>query len=478
VNYRFLIKFSAAFVLPLLLAQQGVSFAEQPQPPQQQAAGLTLYDALAEAYQKNPDLESSRAELRSIDELYEQAIAGFKPSLSGTADYTSTYRKLDAATSNSDPKTLSLEAAQSLYSGGSTVANVSQSTNKIKAGRAKLKATEQQVFLDGVKAYMGFIRDQKIVQLSVNNENVLTNHLKASQERLKLGDITKTDVSQAESRLAKATASRISAQGALKKSYAFFEQVIGLPPANLQTPALTAQLPATEEEALAIAEKNNPFIVAAKYSEGAAKDSTRAVEGEILPRIDLSGSVSKIYDPFAFSSNDEVSRAIGIRATLPLYTGGSTISRIRQSRQAENQLRMKTRSTENSVRQAVIEAWESLSAAEAESKSRQVQIDAAKVALEGVKVEAGFGSRTTLDLLDAEQEYLDAQVAYVGAETNRIIAGYGLLATVGSLTAERLNLDVPTYDPAINFQNITKAGFPPVFDTLKGISIRPKILNE
>jgi outer membrane protein/adhesin transport system outer membrane protein len=371
-----------------------------------------------------------------------------------------------------------LAASQSLYSGGSTVANVSQSSNKIKAGRAKLRATEQQVLLDGVKAYMNFIRDQKVVQLSVNNENVLTDHLKAAQERLKLGDITKTDVSQAESRLAKATASRIAAEGSLKKSQAFFMQVIGLPPAGLQTPVLTVKLPVTEEGVLALAEKNNPFIVAARYLESAAKDSTRAVEGEILPRVDLSGSVSKVYDPVSFSSDDENSRTIGIRATLPLYAGGSTTSKIRQSRQEENQLRMKTRSTENAVRQAAIEAWETLVAAEAESKSRQIQINAAKIALEGVKVEAGFGSRTTLDLLDAEQEYLDAQVAYVGAETNRIIAGYGLLASVGSLTAEGLNLDVPTYDPALNFQNITKVGFDPSFDTLKGISIRPRTLNE
>jgi outer membrane protein/adhesin transport system outer membrane protein len=441
MNYRFLFNLSLIFVLPFLLVQGNVSFAETPA-----QSGLTLNSALAEAYQKNPDFEAIRAELRAVKELRAQAVAGFKPSVTGTADYTSTYVGLDEGTQNSDPKTMLLEVKQSLYSGGSTLANMQQSDNKIKAERAKLHLTEQRVLLDGVRAYMNFIRAREVVQLNLSNEKVLTNHLNASVERFKLGDITRTDVSQAESRLAKAKASRISAEGDLKKSRAFFEQVIGLSPLDLQKPALEVSLPATENDALTLAENNNPAIAVAKYSEDAARNTTRSIEGTNLPQVELTGSMGKIYDPFIVDTKDENTRSVGIRATLPLYTGGSTASRIRQSRQIESQLRRQLDSTRRAVRQSVIEAWETLTAAEAEAKALQAQIDAAKLALDGVKMESDFGSRTTLNLLDAEQEYLDAQVSLVATETNRIIATYGVLSAIGKLTAEDLHLNVKMDD--------------------------------
>lgn len=439
-------------IAALLLPAGGV-FAEKPD-----TSKLTLNAALMSAYEKNPDLEAARASLRAVDETYAQATAGFKPAVTGKADYTSNYGEFSTGTAKSDPKTLSLEVTQSLYSGGSTVANVSSSYNKIKAERASLKVAEQAVLLDAVKAYMNYIRDQGVLELNVKNESVLKSHLEASRERFKLGDITRTDVSQAESRLAKATAGRIAAEGDLKKTRAFFEQVIGLSPLDLQKPAWTVSMPASEEAALDLALRNNPAIVAARYSEDAARDSTRSIEGENLPQISLTGTVSKIYDPTSVATDEEDTRSVGVRATLPLYSGGSTTSKIRQSRQTENQLHMKTRSAERAVRQEVIEAWEGFTAAVAESRALQTQTDAAKLALDGVTVESEFGARTTLNLLDAEQEYLDAQVAHVSAETDRIIAAYGILAAVGNLTAEGLHLKLSPYDPVKNFQNVNNVG--------------------
>ncbi len=398
------------------------------------AQATTLNEALAEAYQKNPDIEAARAELKSTEELYIQSLAGFKPSVTALADYTSDR--------DSDAKVLALEMTQPVFSGGRTLASLDESDNRIKAGRARVRLAEQQVLLDGVRAYMAVLRDQEIVDLRLNNETVLENQLQASRARFKLGDITKTDVSQAESRLARATADRISAQATLERGGAFFEKVIGLPPENLQKPAATAALPATDGAALDLAEKNNPALVLARHTEDVARALTRGIEGERLPAIGLTGSLGKTYNPVG-AARDEETRSVGIRATLPLYTGGATVSRIRQSRQIENQLRMITQSTARSVHQSVIDAKARLAAAEAESKARQAQINAAKLALDGVRVESDVGSRTMLDLLDAQQEYLDAKVAYVGAETDRIIAAYALLAAVGSLTPERLSLVFP-----------------------------------
>lgn len=417
-----------------------------------QGKGLTLHEALASAYQKNPDLDAVRAELKSIDENYVQALAGFKPTVAGVADYSSSH----TTRTSGDPKSVALEVSQSLYSGGGTLAGVDLASNQIKAERAKLRVTEQQVLLDSVTTYMTVLRDQQIVELNQNNEKVLESHYKAAQARFKLGDITKTDVSQAQSRYAKATADRISAEGTLKQSRAAFEKVIGLIPQRLEKPAPNPAFPASEEDAIAAALQNNPSIIYAKYTQAAASSSTRAFEAENLPDIDLTGSIGRTYDPVTSGLSHDNARTIGIRATLPLYTGGSTQSRIRQSRHLENQYRLQARSAENTVRQSVIAAREGLAAAEAVSRSLQTQIEAEKLALEGVQVEANYGSRTTLDLLDAEQEYLNAQVAYVSAEADRIIATYSLIAALGRLTAEGLKLNVPVYNMAENFQNLKK----------------------
>jgi outer membrane protein len=287
----------------------------------------------------------------------------------------------------------------------------------------------------------------------------LVRHLKESQTRYKLGDQTKTDVKQAESRLAKGRAALISAEAELKKNHAIFEQVIGLSPNDLEKPKSKLDLPESESQALELARKNNPLIILAQYTGAAAREATKSIEGENLPQIDMTGSLGRVYNPIDIAAYDENSGSIGIHATLPLYKGGSTSSRIRQSQQVENQLRMQTQSAERTVRESTVEAWEGLKEAIAESEALQVQIDAAKLALAGVKEERDYGSRTTLNLLDAEQEYLDAQVAYIGAETNRVIASYAILSAVGNLTAENLHLDVPFYDPTANFQNVNKAGF-------------------
>jgi len=420
-----------------------------------EVSDISFDQALSAAYQYNPALTAARAELRSVDETYAQAMSGYRPRLNGIADYTSSHDRGDVIDTHSDSKTLALELQQPLYRGGSTRANVKSSYDRIKAQRSVLHATEQDVLLDAVTVYMDVVRDAELLKLNSNNENVLIKQLDAARKRFELGDITKTDVSQSEARLANARASRVTAEGNLRASKARFERVVGASPeGTLGRPIYVLNMPANVEDALVIAENKNPDLRFARFATTAAKHATRSVTGELLPQVDLTGSVGRTYDP-ALRVDDEIdSTTIGVRATVPLYTGGGVDSRARQARQVESQRRMELHRAERAVRQEVIDAWAALTATDAEMVSRKSQIEASKMALDGVRIETDYGSRTTLDLLDAEQEYLDAQTSYVIAERNKIVALYRVMAAIGELTAEDLGLDVAAYDPKVNFQKV------------------------
>lgn len=422
---------------------------------QEGGGAVTPFDAaLAEAYLRNPELEAARAELRSVDETYAQAMSGYRPRLTGEASYTSSYYDGDVFDNHADPKNLALELRQPLYRGGTTQASVKASSSRINAQRAVLHSVEQKVLLDAVTAYMDVRRDSEIVRLNLNNEKVLETHLEASRQRFKLGDITKTDVSQAESRLANAVASRVRAEGSLRASRARYERAVGQEPQDLPAPVFRLDIPQTLEQAIALAEEQNPDIHFADYSHDAASADTRAVTGELLPQVDLTGSLGRTYDPAQRTDDHVNTTSVGVIASIPLYTGGAVDARVRQSKQIESQRRMERLRAGRGVRQTVIAAWTELSAAEAEMQARKAQIDAARLALDGVRIETDYGSRTTLDLLDAEQEYLDAQVAHVIAERNRIVALYSVLSAVGELTAARLGLQVPIYNPTAHFKSV------------------------
>ncbi len=431
---------------------------EEMKPSDKPASSVTktvdLRRAMAEAYRVNPDLQAARAELRAVDEEYSQAVSGYRPSVAGQASYISGRTDAGIINRSTDPKAVGVEVTQPLYRGGTTAAAVAQSEHLIKSQRALLKVKEQEILQETVAAYMNVLRDYNLVQLNANNEKVLKKYLNAARQRFKLGDNTKTDVSQSESRLAAAVANRITAEGNYKKSRAAFEQVTGLSADNLIKPDLEVAVPATLDEALAEADKNSPDIAYTQYISAAAEATTRAVKGELLPQVDLAAGIDRTYDTAGGMSRED-GTSIGLRATIPIFSaGGATYSRIRQSKQVEQQRRMEIRDTERLVHQSVVEAWENLAAANAELTARLSQIDAARTAQEGVQLETDYGSRTTLDLLDSEQEYLDAQSAHIVAERNQIVAAYTLLATVGQLTAESLKLDTPVYDPVKNFQNV------------------------
>lgn len=437
--------FFFSFLLPAAAVAQS-----QPHLP-----ATTFQSALMSAYVYHPELEAARAELRGVDETYPQAISGYRPRLTGEASYRSGRYDGDITDeSGEDEKTVALRLLQPVYRGGSTAARVRASEEYIKAQRWSLLATEQRVLLDAVTAYMDVLRDQEVLRLARANESVLQKHLDATRTRHGLGDITKTDVSQAESRHANAVAGRAAAEGNLSASRARFERVTGTAAGELARPSFLVEAPATLEDARMIAAEKDPQILRARHALRAASKSTRAIKGEMLPLVDVNGSLGRTYDP-GDRIDDRVDFAtIGVLATMPLYTGGGTESRVRQSRQLETQRAKELQNAERQSRQTVIEAWSALQSAEAEIRARHGQIKAAHDALDGVRVETDYGTRTTLDMLDAEQEYLDAQVALLGAERNKVVAVHRVLAAVGELTAENLRLPLVAYDPQYNFQNV------------------------
>lgn len=434
----------ARTALPLAALSVGLGL----NPAQAQA----LNDALALAYQANPTLEAARAELRAVDELVPQARAGFLPQVSATGD-VGRYKQESGSTDLLwNQKEVTAQIVQPIYRGGRTVASLSRAEALVQAQRASLVATEQSVLLAAATAYSDVVRDQAVLELNINNEQVLKRQLEAARDRFRVGEITRTDVSQSESRLALSTSNRIAAEGQLSASRAVFARLMGQAPEKLTQPAPTVELPKSLESTVAMAEQNNPSVLAAKYSERAADAAIDATAGELLPSVSVIGTYSRTWDqPGTLGELDQGS--IIARVTIPIYEAGETTSRVRQAKQTAQQRRIEIDEASRQARETGIRAWEALVTARASILSRKEQVRAANIALEGVRQEATVGSRTVLDTLDAEQEYLNAQVNLVQAERDEIVAIFQVLSATGQLTAGRLGLPVPTYDYEAHYNN-------------------------
>ena len=421
----------------------------------------TLSDALAKAYTTNPTLQSARATLRATDEGMAQALSGYRPSVSAVGTTSSKRQETSADpgnTINTVPRTMSLSVTQSLFAGGQTVADVSSAGNTISAQRARLKNSEQTILLGAATAYSDVLRDLAVLDLNVNNEQVLGRHLEATRDRFDVGEITRTDVHLAEARLAGATANRIQAEGTLEASRATYANVVGEAPTALEKPALTLPLPTTLDEAIKLADDENPAIIAATFAEKAALDSVDSTKGQLLPSIDLTGSAGRSLDT---TSRDYWSNALEAKVTLtvPLYESGSVYSQVRQARQQAAALRLDADQARRDAGAEVRQAWQNLQVARARIESIKTQVLAAQTALEGVQREASVGSRTVLDVLDSEQELLDARVNLVSSQRDETVAALTLLSTVGRLTATDLNLAVDLYDTGRHYQDVQNKWF-------------------
>ncbi len=414
------------------------------------ALSQSLADALAITYATNPTIQAQIQSLRSTTEQLAQAEAGLRPQATGAADVGFRYFE-DSTTFLGDradtltPSNFSLTVTQRLYGGGRAGADIRRAENTIQVGEANLIAVEQDTLLQAATAYMNVVREQAVLELSLNNQQVLERQLQASRDRFSVGEITRTDVSQAESRLARAIADRIAAEGNLETARAVYERVVGQPPARLVAPAGIAGLPVSLEETMRLAEENNPAVLGALFNEAASQRTVDVETAELLPTVDLQGGVSQALNP-----TDTTSRTLNLTATVqltvPLYQAGAARSQVRAAQHSAAPARAQISESRRQAIEEAISAWEALETARASIESRLTQVEAAEIALDGVEQEAQVGSRTVLDVLDAEQELLDARVSLVQDQTDEIIASFQTLAAIGSLTARDLDLQVDVYD--------------------------------
>jgi len=419
----------------------------------------SLRDALAQTYETNPDLASERAGLRATDESVPQALSNWRPEVEIDSSYGLRKRDRDfnstaADIENTDQvQSISLGISQNLFRGFRTVAESDRARNRVAAGRADLIDTEQSVLLEAVTAYVNVVRDRVILSLRENNVRVLEQERQATADRFEVGELTRTDVAQADSRLAQSISERTEAQGNLDSSSADYVEVIGSAPGTLQRPSLPAGLPISEQDAVQQAKANNPGVLAQDFNERADRDNVDLVAGELLPTLTLDGELEKNKDVLG-SDTVTTEQSVTLNLNVPLYQAGDVYSRIRAAKQSANQSLLALAEEERRAQEAARQSWADLTSASSRIVSGEAEVAAQEIAFEGVQQEAQVGSRTVLDVLDAEQELLDARVDLVVAQRDEIVAAYRLLESVGRLTAEDLDLPVALYDPNRNFRDV------------------------
>jgi len=423
------------------------------------AMATTLQDVLTYTYENSWSINAERAGLKATDEGVAIAKSGFRPNVAAVGSMGRTYNKntYDYTPVKDEkylnPNTVSLQLKQPVFSGLSTVESVNAAKSQARAGQQALANTEQVTLLDAVAVYMDNIRDEAVLDLRKNNEKVLKQHLESYRKRYKVGDLTKTDVAQSEARLSGATAHLIAAEGNLKVSRANFFSVVGQEPVGLtDVKDIDFTLPASLDQAMEIAMEHNPQIQAARHAKEAATHAVNAKKGNLLPQVDITAAAGRQHEQISVEKADYWQ--VHANLTVPLYQSGAEYADIRQARQLENKYRILWDKTVQDVRAQVISAWESYTASKAQVSSIEAQIKASKMALDGVTREAKVGSRTVLDVLDAEQEHLDNQVSLVQTHRNEIVSAYALLAAIGQLNPDTLHLNIKSYDASAHYKDV------------------------
>lgn len=428
-----------------------------------QVGAQSLTEALATAYTNNPELGAERARLRATDEGVPQALAGMRPSATATTDYGyQTSHSLSggigsagsATRVNTEPYGYEVAVRQTLFDGFQTINRTAQAEANIQAGRGILSNTEQNVLLSAATAFLDVRRDLAIVGLRQNNIDVLREELNSTQARFDVGELTRTDVAQSEARLSGSISAVSAARADLAASKATYEQIVGRAPGTLAPPPnMISKLPRTVTAAHAIAQEGHPAILSALHSVTASDHNVDAIQGEFMPRLSVEGSFRERYGATAPGSYNSAASVIG-RLTIPLYQSGSVSSRVRQAKETGTQRRLEVETIRAQVRAAVTASWDGLVAARAQIVAGQQSVRAAGVALDGVRQEAQVGQRTTLDVLNAQQELLDARVQLAIIERNEQVATFNLIAAIGRLNAGNLNLAVANYDPSIHYDSV------------------------
>jgi outer membrane protein len=427
----------------------------------------TLTQALAEAYNTNPQLLAQRALLRATDEGVPQALANWRPTVNFTGQMGGT-RSNFVTPSNGQPtpgglstystfyaNSLNLQLTQPIYTGGRTLAQTRQAINLVESARAQTLYVETTVFQAVAMAYLDVVRDQALLAVNRNNVEVLRKQLEATQDRFRVGEVTRTDVAQAESSLAQAVGQLVTAEGNLETSRAEYVRAVGHPPGTLMLPRDRPTLPATVEEAASLAATSNFSVISANFAELAARDNIDYVRGQLLPQVSLVGTLNRSFAPsIVQKSSLEESAAITAQMTWPLYEGGAIYSQTRQAEQTVGQRRSQVDDARRAAVQTTTQNWATLQAARASISSFASAVRAAQIALEGTQQEALVGTRTVLDVLIQNQMLLTTQSQLITAEHDAALAEFNVAAATGRLIAAELKLPVKLYDLEQHYKQV------------------------
>lgn len=409
-----------------------------------------LRDALTTAYINNPSLEAARASQRATDETVNQATAGWRPQIIGSGSIARTDGSRTGvgflpSQQITKPKSIGISVEQPVFRSFQTVNGTREARAQVKAGRAQLQNIEQLVFMATVQAYSDVIRDEAFLEFTTNNVIALQRQLQASEDRFEVGEITRTDVAQSRARLSRAQSEKILAEATLSASRSAYQRAVGNEPGTLDRDITIPPLPASEEAAYDIASRNHPVIVGAQASEAAANYAVKKQYGGLGPSVNVGASYTKSWDSF-LAGDTNTAKTVSANIRVPIYQAGIQASIVRQAKQRRSQFRMESLAAEREIMELVRNAWESYREANARIVSTMSQLEANEIALEGVRQEQDVGSRTILDVLDAEQELLDARVNNARAVRDRTVSAFNLLSTMGQLNASDLGLEVEIYD--------------------------------
>jgi outer membrane protein len=437
----------------------------------QARAAESLTGALGRAYTNTPELNAARANVRAVDESVPQALSGYRPRVSATADVGRTFQESITPSFGSSaglrvrsgkvgsndafsPRGVGLQVDQTLFNGFRTENATRAAESRVFGARETLRNTEQNVLLNAATAYMNVLRDTALLNLQRNNVEVLEEQLRQTRDRFRVGEVTRTDVAQSEARLAQARSQASVAEGNLRASIATYRQRVGIEPKRL-SPAQPVErlLPKTIEAAVQISQSEHPAIIATLHGVDQQQLQVKVVESELYPSVTLSGTLSKRWETQQ-SESEALSASVVARLTVPLYEGGQVYSRVREAKQTLGERRIQVDQQRDVVRQAVVASWSGLVSAKAQIAAAQAQVQAAEIALAGVREEAKVGQRTTLDVLNSQQELLNARVNLVTAQRDRVVASYSVLASIGRLSAQRLALRTETYNPRVHYDQV------------------------
>jgi len=431
----------------------------------------TIEAALVRAYQTNPQLNAQRAQVRSTDENVPQALSGYRPKVNVTASAGYQYTDVNITSGDSTkvtrteihganaPRSAGLTVTQNLFNGQQTANKTRAAESQVSGQREALRVLEQQVLLSAATIYMDYLKDSAVVEVQKSNVRVLEQTLKQTRDRFNVGEVTRTDVAQSEAQLAAGKTQLLAAEATLTTTKANFRRIIGNEPEALAPGSPVDRfLPGTLPSAVELSLIENPNVTAAMFGIDVNYLQVKVNEGALLPTVSLQASVQQSYE-----QTMTFFRQFGASATaqlaVPLYQGGAEYSLIRQSKENLAQQRLVLDQTRDQARANTVTTWGQLVAGKAQVASAQAQVTASEIALNGVREEAKAGQRTTLDVLNAQQALVNARIALVQAQHDRVVASYAVLAAVGRLSPQVLNLPTTVYDPSVHYHQVRDSWF-------------------